>query len=78
MDENQDKPKEDLSEEPQIKEILRPKYREISEEELKEIFENHKKYFESEGKAGKKDRYYRVWPQISLAGKLIMIRLNSN
>jgi hypothetical protein len=54
MDENQDKPEEQASEGSQSAEKEQPKLREITEEELKQILERHEKYYESDGKDGKK------------------------
>lgn len=53
MDENQEKPEKQLSDEPQSKLIKQSVYRKISEEELKKIFADHQKCLESEGKDGK-------------------------
>ncbi len=50
MDENLEKPKEEISEESQAAEAEQPKLREISKEELILILEDHQKYHESEGK----------------------------
>ena len=53
MNEDQDKPEEQLSEEPQFAEVKQPGLRKISAEELKKILEDHQKYCESEGKDDK-------------------------
>jgi hypothetical protein len=54
MDENQENPEEQASEGSQSAEKEQPKLREITEEELKQILERHEKYYESDGKDGKK------------------------
>ena len=53
MNENQDKPEDQLAEEPQIGDEEQRELRKISEEELKKILEDHQKYIKSEGKDGK-------------------------
>ena len=53
MDENQDKPEEQIAEDSQVVDDKQTELREIAEEELKKILDDHQKYLESAGKDGK-------------------------
>ncbi|MFC1885170.1 pentapeptide repeat-containing protein [Thermodesulfobacteriota bacterium] len=54
MDENQNKPDEELSGEPQVYYVDKPELRKISKEELEQILKEHKEYLSSQGDRGKR------------------------